>query len=137
MPVADERSEHVDVFAERRAKLESWRAKGDVFPTRFQPRDEIATLLDAHRDLEAGQDTDQVHRVAGRVIARRVHGKLTFVVLKDATGEVQLSRSSTRSVRPRTRSWAISIWATSSAPRGLPCARAAASCRCASPPGSC
>ncbi len=90
MPVADERSEHVDVFAERRAKLESWRAKGDVFPTRFQPRDEIATLLDAHRDLEAGQDTDQVHRVAGRVIARRVHGKLTFVVLKDATGEVQL-----------------------------------------------
>ncbi len=31
-----------------------------------------------------------MHRVAGRVVARRVHGKLTFVVLKDMSGELQL-----------------------------------------------
>ncbi len=31
-----------------------------------------------------------MHRIAGRVIARRAHGKLTFVVLKDVTGELQL-----------------------------------------------
>ena len=31
-----------------------------------------------------------MHRVAGRVMARRVHGKVSFVVVKDATGELQL-----------------------------------------------
>jgi len=86
-----ERSEHGgDVFAERRAKLAAWRAAGDVYPTRYQPRDEIGPLHDAYAGLEAGQDSGDVRRSAGRVMARRVHGKLTFVVLKDSSGELQL-----------------------------------------------
>ena len=86
----DERSEHGDVFAERRAKLAAWRETGTAYPTRYQPRDEIGPLHDAYAGLDAGQDSGAVHRVAGRVIARRVHGKLTFVVLKDLSGELQL-----------------------------------------------
>ena len=31
-----------------------------------------------------------MRRIAGRVMARRVHGKITFVVLKDSSGELQL-----------------------------------------------
>lgn len=87
----DERSEHGgDVFAERRAKLAAWRDAGDVYPTQYQPRDEIGPLHDAYAGLEAGQDSGDVRRIAGRVMARRVHGKLTFVVLKDSSGELQL-----------------------------------------------
>ena len=79
-----------DVFSERRARLDEWRGAGDVYPTKFQPRDEIAWLHAAYPDLEAGRDSGDLHRIAGRVIARRVHGKLTFVVLKDSSGELQL-----------------------------------------------
>ena len=87
----DERSEHGgDVFAERRAKLAAWRDAGDVYPTKYQPRDEIGPLHDAYAGLEAGQKSGDVRRIAGRVMARRVHGKLTFVVLKDSSGELQL-----------------------------------------------
>ena len=87
----DERSEPGgDVFAERRAKLAAWRDSGDVYPTQYQPRDEIGPLHDAYAGLEAGQDSGDVHRIAGRVMARRVHGKLTFVVLKDFSGVLQL-----------------------------------------------
>ena len=87
----DEQGEHAgDVFAERRAKLAAWRDAGDAYPTKYQPRDEIGPLHGAYAGLEAGQDSGDVHRIAGRVMARRVHGKLTFVVLKDASGELQL-----------------------------------------------
>ena len=79
-----------DVFSERRAKLAAWREAGSVYPTSFQPRDEIASLRAAFAQLEAGADSGETRRVAGRVIARRGHGKLTFVVLKDAGGELQL-----------------------------------------------
>ena len=86
----EERSDHGDVFAERRAKLAAWRETGAAYPTSYQPRDEIGPLHDAYASLEAGQDSPDVRRVAGRVMARRVHGKLTFVVLKDLSGEIQL-----------------------------------------------
>jgi lysyl-tRNA synthetase class 2 len=87
----DEQSEHGgDVFDERRARLAAWRAAGDAYPTQYQPRDEIGPLHDAYAGLEAGQDSGDVHRIAGRVMARRVHGKVSFVVLKDASGELQL-----------------------------------------------
>ncbi len=86
----DEHSEHGDVFAERREKLAAWRATGAAYPTQYQPRDEIGALRDAYERLESGEDSGEVRRVAGRVMARRVHGKVSFVVLKDASGELQL-----------------------------------------------
>ncbi|MEE4274332.1 MAG: lysine--tRNA ligase [Thermoleophilia bacterium] len=86
----DEHSEHGDVFAERREKLAAWRAAGAAYPTQYQPRDEIGALREAYDGLESGQDSGEVRRVAGRVMARRVHGKVSFVVLKDASGELQL-----------------------------------------------
>ncbi len=85
-----EREHGADVFAERRAKLAAWRRSGDAYPTKYQPRDEIGPLHEAYAGLAAGQDSAAVRRVAGRVAARREHGKLTFVVVKDASGEIQL-----------------------------------------------
>ena len=86
----EQHAEHGDVFAERRDKLAAWRETGAAYPTRYQPRDEIGSLQAAYESLEAGQDSPDVRRVAGRVVARRVHGKLTFVVVKDLSGELQL-----------------------------------------------
>ena len=86
----EQHAEHGDVFAERRDKLAAWRETGAAYPTKYQPRDEIGSLQAAYESLEAGQDSPDVRRIAGRVVARRVHGKLTFVVLKDLSGELQL-----------------------------------------------
>ena len=86
----EQHAEHGDVFAERRDKLAAWRETGAAYPTQYQPRDEIGSLQAAYESLEAGQDSPDVRRIAGRVVARRVHGKLTFVVLKDLSGELQL-----------------------------------------------
>ena len=86
----EQHAEHGDVFAERRDKLAAWRETGEAYPTQYQPRDEIGALRAAYESLEAGQDAADARRVAGRVVARRVHGKLTFVVLKDMSGELQL-----------------------------------------------
>ncbi len=91
MSPADERIDKGgDVFAERRSKLAAWRETGAAYPTEFQPRDEIEKLRDAYERLEAGQEAPAIHRVAGRVTARRVHGKVAFIVVKDGTGELQL-----------------------------------------------
>ena len=87
----DEVPEHGgDVFAERRAKLTAWRETGAAYPTKYQPRDEIGPLRDAYERLENGEDSPETHRVAGRVMAKRIHGKVSFLVVKDASGELQL-----------------------------------------------
>ncbi|MBK5110064.1 MAG: lysine--tRNA ligase [Thermoleophilia bacterium] len=80
-----------NLLAERRQKLDRLRAAGiDPFPHDFAGREEIASVLSGHGDLEPGTETDSVHRVAGRVIARRGHGKAAFIDLRDSTGQIQL-----------------------------------------------
>jgi lysyl-tRNA synthetase class 2 len=89
--LTDEHNEPLsDVFAERRAKLAAWRETGAAYPNSYQPRHEIGPLRDEFTDLAAGEDSGQTRRVAGRVMARRGHGKLTFLVVKDGSGEIQL-----------------------------------------------
>ena len=80
-----------NLLAERRQKLDRLRAAGvDPFPHRFEGREEIGGVLTRHEGLEAGTETDAVHRVAGRVAARRGHGQAAFIDLRDATGQIQL-----------------------------------------------
>jgi lysyl-tRNA synthetase class 2 len=77
--------------AERRRKLARLRERGDVvFPTRFDDRDEIATLHERFDALEAGAEAPGTCRVAGRVMSRREHGKLAFLTIKDGSGHLQL-----------------------------------------------
>jgi lysyl-tRNA synthetase class 2 len=79
------------LLAERRQKLERLRDSGvDPFPQSFEGREEIGGVLDRHEGLEAGAETDSVHRVAGRIVGRRGHGKAAFIDLRDATGQIQL-----------------------------------------------
>jgi len=63
--VDEQHADHGDAFAERRDKLTAWRGAGAAYPTRYQPRDEIARLQAAYEALEPGQDSPDVRRVAG------------------------------------------------------------------------
>jgi len=91
---AAERSEP-HVIAERRAKLERLREQGiDPFPPEFAGRVEISTVHDAHGGIADGEETEAPFRIAGRIAARRGHGKAAFIDLVDASGRIQLhSRS--------------------------------------------
>src|SRR5215203_20031 len=57
---------------------------------RFPDRDEIASVRAEAESLEAGKEGEAQRRLAGRVMARREHGKLTFLYLVDRSGRVQL-----------------------------------------------
>jgi lysyl-tRNA synthetase, class II len=84
-------SEDSHVLAERRAKLERLRSEGiEPYPHEFDDRVEIAEVHEAHDGLEAGEETEDSYRVAGRIAARRGHGKAAFIDLVDATGKIQL-----------------------------------------------
>jgi lysyl-tRNA synthetase, class II len=59
-------------------------------PKRFPDREEIAAVRAGAERAEAGETLDEEHRVAGRVLARREMGKLTFLDLVDRSGRIQL-----------------------------------------------
>jgi lysyl-tRNA synthetase class 2 len=82
---------HSDLLAERRAKLDRLREGGiEPFPHGFPDRTEIAAVRESHEGIEPGEETSDRYRVAGRLTARRGHGKASFLDLRDGTGEIQI-----------------------------------------------
>jgi lysyl-tRNA synthetase class 2 len=80
-----------DVLRDRREKLERLRKDGvEPFPHEFGEREDIGEVRAAHEGLAAGVETDSRHRVAGRIVARRGHGKAAFLDLRDGTRQIQL-----------------------------------------------
>jgi lysyl-tRNA synthetase class 2 len=80
-----------ELIAERRAKRERLRAADPgAFPHAFPDVEPVDTVLSAYEHLEAGEETDERHRVAGRIAARRGSGKAAFLDLVDRTGKIQL-----------------------------------------------
>ena len=59
-------------------------------PKRFPDRAEIAAARAETEALEPGQDGESELRLAGRMLARREMGKLTFLDLVDRSGRIQL-----------------------------------------------
>lgn len=47
-------------------------------------------LNERYADLADGDNTDDEYSVAGRIMAIRDQGKISFIVIRDATGEIQL-----------------------------------------------
>ncbi|CAB4936660.1 unannotated protein [freshwater metagenome] len=80
-----------DLLATRRAKLERLRASGiDPFPHAFPGVRASAEVLAGYEHLEPGDESDDPHRVAGRLAARRGQGKMAFLDLVDRSGRIQL-----------------------------------------------
>ena len=83
---------HLDeLLAERRAKLARLRREGiDPYPVGVRVTSSLAAVnRDWDQRLEPGEESDQRVTVAGRLVARRGHGKLVFLVLREADAELQ------------------------------------------------
>ena len=62
----------------------------EPYALRFEPSHRTAQLQADHADLPNGEERQLEVAVAGRVMTRRVMGKLAFFTLADATGPIQL-----------------------------------------------
>ena len=78
----------------RDTRLEKAKALEDLgqgpYALGFEPSHRMAALQDSHADLPNGEERDVSVAVAGRVMTRRVMGKLAFFTLADETGTIQL-----------------------------------------------
>jgi lysyl-tRNA synthetase class 2 len=91
LPPQDESPAAGDLLAERRRKLENLRAVGiEPFPESFHDRSPVAHILERHGRLSEGEEASETYRVAGRLTARRGHGKAAFLDIEDRTGRIQL-----------------------------------------------
>jgi lysyl-tRNA synthetase class 2 len=83
-----------ELIAERRAKRqrleEELKDDDEGFPYAFAKVEPIDGILGAYAHLAAGEETEDAHRVAGRIAARRESGKMAFLDLVDRTGKIQL-----------------------------------------------
>jgi len=81
-----------DERSARLAQVEAIRARGDdPYAIRFDRSHTLGEVRDQwDTRVEAGVTSDEVVRVAGRVVSRRVQGKLVFAGLRDSTGSLQL-----------------------------------------------
>ncbi len=80
-----------ELIAERRAKAQRLReADPDAFPYAFPDVEPVSLILEAYERLQTGEETEDVHRVAGRIAARRGSGKAAFLDLVDRSGKLQL-----------------------------------------------
>jgi len=92
-PVSGESARHglAELIAERRAKLERLKeSDASAFPYAFAGAEPIAEILAAYEHLLDGEETEDAHRVAGRIAARRGAGKAAFLDVVDRTGKIQL-----------------------------------------------
>src|SRR5262245_20071079 len=61
-----------------------------TIPYRYEPDATAAALQAEFRGLDAGTETERRVTVAGRLMLRRVQGKLAFGTLQDSSGRIQL-----------------------------------------------
>ena len=79
------------LIAERRKKLEELRRRGiDPYPTGYQPTHHAADLQKKYAGLKNEEKTEDLVRVAGRILVFRRMGKATFAHLQDQSGKIQL-----------------------------------------------
>jgi len=80
-----------ELIAERRAKASRLRADGaEISPYSYPHVEPISDVRAAYEHLAVGEETDDPHRVAGRISARRGAGKMAFLDLVDRSGKIQL-----------------------------------------------
>jgi lysyl-tRNA synthetase class 2 len=77
---------------ERREKLKALRAKGGAYPNDFRPKDLARDLTArfAEKSKEALEQEKPAASIAGRMMLKRVMGKVTFATLQDMSGRFQI-----------------------------------------------
>ncbi|HUN79371.1 MAG TPA: lysine--tRNA ligase [Solirubrobacteraceae bacterium] len=81
-----------ELIGERRAKAQRLResAREGDFPYSYPGAEPIAAVRAAYEHLAVGEETEDVHRVAGRISGRRGQGRAAFLDLVDRSGKIQL-----------------------------------------------
>ena len=80
-----------ELIAQRRAKAKRLEAEGvQLRPHSFPGAEPIAPLRDAYEHLAVGEETEDRHRVAGRLISIRGGGRAAFLDIADRSGMIQL-----------------------------------------------
>ena len=76
----------------RMGKADKFREKGiNPYAYTWDVKDSCTKLQEAHKDLGNGEVAEGARTsIAGRVMAKRVFGKLAFYTLTDSAGEIQL-----------------------------------------------
>lgn len=88
---ADQASTLNDERATRLAKRAAlFEAGQNPYPEHSELEDCVADIETKYADLADGEDTEDVVKIAGRVVAKRGQGKIMFIVVRDATAEIQL-----------------------------------------------
>lgn len=88
---ADQASTLNDERATRLAKRAAlFEAGQNPYPEHSELQDYVADIETKYADLADGEDTEDVVKIAGRVVAKRGQGKIMFIVVRDATAEIQL-----------------------------------------------
>lgn len=88
---ADQASTLNDERATRLVKRSAlFEAGQNPYPEHSELEDYVADIEAKYADLADGEDTEDVVKIAGRVVAKRGQGKIMFIVVRDATAEIQL-----------------------------------------------
>lgn len=88
---ADQASTLNDERATRLAKRAAlFEAGQNPYPEHSELEDYVADIEAKYAELADGEDTEDVVKIGGRVVAKRGQGKIMFIVVRDATGEIQL-----------------------------------------------
>ena len=80
------------LIAERRRKLDALREAGNPFPNDFRRNalaEELRQSYDGHEDDQLREEDVHVC-VSGRMMAKRVMGKASFIKFQDRTGQIQV-----------------------------------------------
>lgn len=80
------------VIAQRREKLAELRRSGNAFPNDFRPDASAECIHGLYGSWDGDALAAEPHRhaVAGRVMAKRVMGKASFISLQDSSGRIQV-----------------------------------------------
>ena len=87
----DSAAEENRLIAERRDKLHALKAETIAYPNDFRPNTTAAVLHErfVDNDIEALAEVDETFALAGRMLAKRVMGKIAFVKVQDGSGTMQ------------------------------------------------
>ena len=93
--MADENDKPQDenfLIAQRREKLDKLRAKGNAYPNAFRRNALAEDLRGAYggRSAESLEQEPQAFAIAGRMMAKRTQGKVSFIELQDMSGRIQV-----------------------------------------------
>ena len=88
---AEQASTLNDERATRLAKRAAlFEAGQNPYPEHSELEDYVDDIEAKYAELADGEDTEDVVKIAGRVVAKRGQGKIMFIVVRDATAEIQL-----------------------------------------------